>query len=190
MESEKGFPQLTRAASWLGAPGSTPPAAHRPAGQLGVEASLVGHREHLDDQMAPERRPALRSMAAKEQVAGEERQVRDQRPPVPARLFLALRQVEPDALAGEVAGQPFLLPAAHVGHPPGVLGKGQLEQVGGIQIGFAFEDRHVGYSSPGSAKLLQNRGVGGKEGASCNHHRGKNSTRFSSGGLFEPGGQG
>src|SRR6185295_6151332 len=123
------------------------------APELLLQALLVEHAEDLDDEVAAQGGPPRLGGAAEEEVARKERQAGDERPPGAPGPLLGLRQVEPHPVAGEMARQSLLLPAAHVGHPPGVLVPGQLEQVRGEEIDFWLQDRHVGCGTPGSGGL-------------------------------------
>lgn len=109
------------------------------------EALLV---EDLQDVHAEVRlqevEPLVLRVAADEEVAREEREERDPVPRVPPAPVLAEREVEGDAARRALPGEHLLLPRPHVGHPPRVALRREVEEVGREEVGLSLEDRHPG----------------------------------------------
>src|SRR5688572_24296061 len=86
--------------------------------ELALQLALGEDLEQLHDEIALESPQARLGAAAEEDVAGEQRQVRDAPAVAGAEAVLPLRQVEGHLRLQQVAREPLLLAAPHVRHPP------------------------------------------------------------------------
>ena len=86
--------------------------------ELSVEEALVMHIQHTGDEIAPPSGRAVLLRAAKKNIAGKQREIRDEGSALPLDSLLTLREIKSDPEQQKVSGQRFLLTASDVGDPP------------------------------------------------------------------------